>query len=125
MKSVIKDVFIVNENKPAEIQPISEDASVIINNGTWIAGLAGKVSLELEKYNFKVLKTENAIERNHATSVIYDLSNGAKKDSLATLIKISGATIAYDSPDWLKKYQTGSSTQPDFVLITGTESNKN
>ncbi|MHB8903853.1 MAG: LCP family protein [Patescibacteria group bacterium] len=125
IKEVIKNVFIVNENKPAEIPVIQDNASVIINNGTWITGLAGKVSVELEKYNFKVLKTENAIERNHTASIIYDLSNGAKKDSLATLIKISGATIAYDFPEWLKKYQTGSSTQPDFVLITGTEANKN
>lgn len=125
IKSVIKDVFINNENKPTEILPITESASVIINNGTWITGLAGKVSIELEKYNFKVLKTENAVERNHTDSVIYDLSNGAKKDSLTTLMKISGANIAYDSPDWLKKYQTGSSTQPDFILITGTAANKN
>lgn len=125
MKEAIKNVFIVNENKPAEIPAIKDNASVIINNGTWIAGLAGKVSVELEKYNFKVLRTENAVERNHSSSIIYDLSNGAKKDFLLTLIKISGATVAYDAPEWLKKYQTGSSTQPDFILVTGTDANKN
>jgi len=103
---------------------IKDNASVIINNGTWIAGLAGKASTELEKYNFKILKTENATDRNQTKSVIYDLTNGTKKDSLATLIQISGASLAYDSPDWLKKYQTGDINQPDFVLITGTDANK-
>jgi LCP family protein required for cell wall assembly len=124
IQDTVKNVFIDNANKPAAIQAIKDNASVIINNGTWIAGLAGKASTELEKYNFKILKTENAIDRNQTKSVIYDLTNGAKKDSLTILIQISGASVAYDSPDWLKKYQTGDINQPDFVLITGTDANK-
>jgi LCP family protein required for cell wall assembly len=124
IKEVVKDIFINNANRPAEITPIKDGASVIINNGTWIAGLGGEAAVKLEKYNFKILKTENAEERNHTSSIIYDLSRGSKKDSLETLINISKGTIAYDFPDWLKKYQTGDNNQPDFILITGTDANK-
>jgi len=124
IKGVVKNVFTVNENKLEIIPAIKDDASIIINNGTWIAGLAGKTSTGLEKYDFKIIKTENAVNRNYTESVVYDLSGGTKRDSLNTLIKISGADEAYDSPDWLKKYQTGDANQPDFVLITGTEAEK-
>lgn len=125
INNLIKNVFINNESKPAEIPAITDSASVIINNGTWIAGLAGKISTKLENYNFKIIKTENAPERNYTQSVIYDLSNGNKKDSLDTLVKISGATVSDNLPDWLKKYQAETTTQPDFILITGTDANKN
>lgn len=121
IQGVIKNVFVDSANKPAEIPLIKDGAKVIINNGTWVAGLANKASLALEKYDFKVIKTENAPERNFTKSVIYDLSYGAKKDSLDTLIKISGATISYDAPEWLKKYKTNNINQADFILITGTD----
>lgn len=123
MKETVQNVFINNANKPAEIAPIKDNASVIINNGTWIAGLAGKSSINLEKYDFKVIKTENAPERNYSKSIVYDLSQGSKKDSLETLIKVSGASQSLNNPDWLSKYKTGDINQPDFILITGTDAN--
>jgi len=125
MTAAIQNVFTDNANKPQEIPAITDNAGVIIDNGTWVAGLASKVSTNLEKYNFKIIKTENAPERNYAKSVIYDLTGGTKTDSLNTLVKVSGATLSYDSPEWLIKYKTNNINQADFILITGTDSDKN
>jgi len=105
------------------IEPISDNAKVFIANGTWIAGLAGKTSSTLAEYNFKVTGAGNAVERNYAQSVVYDLSAGAKNESLIALKKITGATQAFNSPEWLKQYQTGT-TESDFLLILGTDANK-
>ena len=105
------------------VDPISDSASVFIANGTWITGLAGKTSNTLEQYQFKIVGTGNAVERNYEQSVIYDLSSGEKNDSLNTLKKLTGATQAFNSPAWLEPYKTGDS-ESDFLLILGTSANK-
>lgn len=103
---------------------ISDNASVIINNGTWITGLAGKTSIALKESQFKIIGTGNAPERNYEKSIVYDLSYGRKNNSLEILKKITGATQAFDAPEWLQEYKTGDKQQPDFLLILGSEAEK-
>jgi len=105
------------------VEPITDNAQVFIANGTWIAGLASKTSSTLEQYNFKIIGTGNAVERNYSQSVVYDLSSGEKNDSLIALKKLTGATQAFNSPAWLEPYKTGT-TKSDFLLILGTDANK-
>lgn len=112
------------ETTPKKCESIKDGASVIINNGTWIAGLAGRFGAVLGDYKFKVLKTNNALDRNYENTVVYDLSSGQKNESLAILKKITGALQAFDSPAWLSEYQTNDANQPDFLIILGTDANK-
>ena len=115
---------ILTETTPKKYESIKDGATVIINNGTWITGLAGRFGAILGDYKFKVLKTNNALDRNYENTVVYDLSNGQKNESLAILKKITGALQAFDSPAWLSEYQTGDTNQPDFLIILGTDANK-
>ena len=110
-------------NTPIEIEKITDSAKLFIANGTWITGLAGKTSQSLEQYLFKVVGTGNAVERNYERTVVYDLSAGQKNESLIILKKITGATQAFNSPDWLEPYKNGDN-KSDFLLILGTDANK-
>lgn len=105
------------------VSPITDNVSVFIANGTWITGLAGKTSSTLEQYNYKIIGTGNAIERNYEQSVVYDLTTGEKNEALITLKKLTGATQAFNSPTWLEPYKAGDN-KSDFLLILGTSANK-
>ena len=111
---------------PAEETPetISDSASVIIANGTFITGLANRIEAVLVGYKFSVPQIGNAPQRNYAQTVVYDLTNGQKKSSLSALEKITGATLATDTPGWLKIYALDPNKQPDFILVLGTDADK-
>ncbi len=127
IRNLIQNIFASTSTTPdislKIINPITDNSKVFIANGTWITGLAGKTSNTLEQYQFKIVGTGNAVERNYAQSVIYDLSSGANNDSLTTLKKLTGATQAFNSPSWLEPYKTGEN-KSDFLLILGTSANK-
>ena len=126
IKNLVQNIFEstnLSVSIPEVIEPITDGARVFIANGTWITGLAGKTSSTLGKYQFKVVGTGNAIERNYEQTVIYDLSSGQKNDSLIALKKMTGATQAFNAPSWLEQYKTGDN-KSDFLLILGTDANK-
>jgi LCP family protein required for cell wall assembly len=122
MVQTIFDSQTTDTTKPV-VNPITDNAKVFIANGTWVTGLASKTSSTLAEYNFNVTGAGNAVERNYAQSVVYDLSVGAKNDSLTALKKLTGATQAFNSPSWLEQYKTGNN-ESDFLLILGTDANK-
>ncbi len=127
IRSLVQNIFENASTTPNTnikiISPITDSSKVFIANGTWITGLAGKTSTVLEKYQFDVIGTGNAVERNYEQSVVYDLTAGAKNDSLNTLKKVTGATQAFNSPAWIEPYKTGDN-KSDFLLILGTSANK-
>ena len=122
VQNIFSDNNILIENQP---EIISDGARVLILNGTWISGLAGKTAIVLEQSQFNILKTGNAPERNYTQTTVYDLTDGNKKDSFNILKKITSASSAYSLPEWVKNYQNASSTTstPDFLLILGTDAN--
>ncbi|MFA6171705.1 MAG: LCP family protein [Patescibacteria group bacterium] len=107
-----------------------EKTKVELKNGTWINGLAGQVSVDLEKYGFEITRISNSSHQNFQKSVIYDLTFGAKKDSLGILKEKTGANVSFDVPDWLteelKNDNAGKTdiNTPDFILILGEDANK-
>ncbi|MDD2807947.1 MAG: LCP family protein [Patescibacteria group bacterium] len=112
------------ESSKVKVQ--GENAKVEILNGTWINGLAGKMATDLEKYNFNITHIANCSRQNFERTVIYDLTFGAKKDSLEMLKKQTGANVSYTLPDWLKndlqaEAASGTVSQPDLVLIIGQD----
>ncbi|MFA5754391.1 MAG: LCP family protein [Patescibacteria group bacterium] len=129
IRTVIRNIFMSDDSDVAgttateetkKIPMISDNASVIILNGTWITGLATRTSVELAKSKFNILKTGNAPERNYTETTLYDLGHKAS-GSLSILRDIVSAKIATDTPAWMTAYQTGDTNQPDFILILGTD----
>lgn len=110
--------------KEEEIEKISDDASVIILNGTWISGLATKTSVHLEQAKFNVNKVGNAATRDYSRTTIYDLTLGNKNASLEILKRATGGEQAFDSPAWLEEYRQANPAS-DFLLILGTDANTN
>lgn len=124
IKTMVQTIFDSSATSTEKtIEPITDSAKVFIANGTWITGLAGKASNTLLEYQFKIVGTGNAIERNYEQSVVYDLTSGQKNDSLTAIKKLTGATQAFNSPTWLEPYKTGDN-ESDFLLILGTDANK-
>lgn len=104
----------------------NEQAKIKILNGTWINGLASKMSANLSKYNFNIVSIGNCSRQNFERSVIYDLTFGAKKDSLEALKKETGANVSFNLPEWLKNDLAAEATstkavQPDLILILGQD----
>lgn len=123
IRSLVKNIFpeenLVSEKKTSSIETISGTSTLVVLNGTWIAGLAGRKSALAKQSGFEIIEVANAPERNYEESIIYDLSSGEKKKELKSLENLLGAKSSKSIPDWLVNYQVSSST-PDLVLILGT-----
>ncbi len=125
----VKNVF-VDAPKEIKNKVITEHATIEVRNGTWINGLASKVSLDLEKMGFSVIRIGNSSRQNFQKSVIYDLSYGEKSKSLAILKEKTNANVSFGLPDWLIKDiskdlgNEKNPIQPDFLLILGQNADK-
>lgn len=116
LRQLFKNIF--NTSKIKE-----EGAKIAIQNGTSINGLAYNAALYLEKLNYQIISRGNAAAQNHQQTLIYDLTRGQKKNTLAGLAETLQADIISDElpADLIK---TGTSTsldseQPDIVIILG------
>lgn len=102
------------------ITSITGTSSVVVLNGTWITGLAGRKSAVAKQAGFSIMQVANAPERDYSNSVIYDLSDGEKKNSLKILANLIGATESDNLPNWAIDYTIGSSS-PDLILVLGSQ----
>lgn len=110
IRNLVKNIFAngaIEKTTALKIETINDEASVVILNGTWITGLAGKTAVMLEQAKFKINKIGNTAARNYTQSMVYDLSGGEKKESLKILKKITDAAEQYDAPEWLNAYRAG------------------
>lgn len=121
IRNMVQNIFLLNP--PIGEEPdnkIDDNSRVIILNGTWITGLAGKTSATLEAAKFEITQVGNAAARDYSSSLIFDLTDGKKKNSLEVLRRITSASVSANNPAWLSTYQTASSS-PDFILIVGND----
>jgi len=105
---------------------ITDQASVEILNGTDISGLAEKVAKKLRKYNFNVVNFRDSFIKDFKKSIIYDLTFGAKKESLNILKEEMRSDASFQIPQWLaddiaKNADIDSLVKPDFILILGPD----
>lgn len=123
IRSLVKNIFpeenLISENKKSSIDSISGTSTLVVLNGTWVTGLAGRKSALAKQAGFEIIEVANAPERDYQESIIYDLSSGEKKKELKSLEALLGAKKSNSIPEWLVDYQVSSST-PDLVLILGT-----
>ncbi len=88
-----------------------EGATIEIQNGTTISGLAGSEKTKLVNQGFIVTKTGNAVDQTRTTSIVYDLSGGKYPATSLALAKIYGSVST--------KKPIGISSSANFLVIIG------
>lgn len=117
--------------KETKTQVSEQNVKIEVQNGTWVNGLASKISVDLEKLGFNVVQIGNCSRQNFERSVIYDLTYGQKDSSLQILKEKTGANIGYGIPQWLldsiekkKMADPQKYIEPDFLFIAGQDAAK-
>lgn len=111
-------------------------ASVVLQNGTVIPGLAAVVANRVESAGFILQGTTNATTRNETKTTIYDRTNGAKPEHLARLKALLNASVSisllelnrrpgnFDATDLeasLINAEQPDSSGADFVVVLGSD----
>jgi LCP family protein required for cell wall assembly len=94
----------------------SEDARVLILNGTTTAGLATATAEELKSYGYNVVGVDNAPTSDYVQNQLIDLTNGSKKYTKSYLERRLELTSTTQSPAGIP-----DATEVDFVIILGTD----
>lgn len=97
----------------------ADDIRVEIQNGTTVPGLAYAASIILKENDFEVAKIGNAIKRDYAQTMVFDLTNGEKEKELALLRSLLDAEVSVTTSGWL----FSSTLVPSEVTLTD-ESNE-
>lgn len=118
VKEFVQNIFGSTPVK-VDVKPLQKPVNLQVVNGTWVTGLATKISAPLDTYNFVTTKS-NGSERNITKSTVYDLSYGKNEAAIQALKDLTGATLSYDTPAWLANLRNSTST-PDLVLVLGTD----
>lgn len=114
----------------AEKDKVTQEASTVeVLNGTWIGGLATQAATDIEKYGFDITYIGNSGQKDFQKSMIYDLTFGAKKESLAALQSKTDADVSTEMPAWLITNLSNRAVgkkiaKPDFILILGQNADK-
>jgi LCP family protein required for cell wall assembly len=106
--------YIRNNLKDAFLK--SENARVIILNGTTTAGLATETMEELKSYGYNVVNVDNAPTSNYVQNQLIDLTSGDKKYTKSYLERRLNLVSTTQSPAGIPDL-----TQADFVIILGTD----
>jgi polyisoprenyl-teichoic acid--peptidoglycan teichoic acid transferase len=80
---------------------ISSYATVEIQNGTYITGLASRTSQLIDGIEFNVLEIGNAKTRGYLYTLIYDFTNGEKMEGLELLETAAVADITLNEDGWV------------------------
>jgi LCP family protein required for cell wall assembly len=94
----------------------SENASVVVLNGTEITGLATRKAEELRSYGYNVTKVDSAPTSTYTGTVLVDLTNGTKKYTKRYLEQRLKTTAVSKVPD-----STVSTVGADFIIILGSD----
>lgn len=103
VRNALKDGFIASEN-----------AKILILNGTTIEGLATKKSDELKSYGYNVINIGTAPTQTYTKTILVDLRGNPKKYTKHYLEQRLGLTAVTSLPD--PKIVPGDA---DFVIILG------
>lgn len=94
----------------------SENASILVLNGTDKAGLAAAKGEELKSYGYNVIGVDNAPTKSYSNTIIVDMRNGSKKYTKNYLEKRFGVSVVGSLPD-----STIQTKNADFVIIIGSD----
>lgn len=91
-----------------------DDASVEIQNGTFVNGLARATQEKLEDLGYDIIAIGNAESRDYDRSIIYDFSDGEYADTLNFLAANYTDNITNQIP-------LGLTSSADFLIILGLD----
>lgn len=111
LAEIAKNIF-KEEKFPVEV--VSKKSKIALFNGTFITGLA-KSKSDLLINDFEIVEVANAPERNYEKTMIFDLTNGQKKEDLEKLKEKLTGEISAEIPSYLVN------NKADFVVILGEE----
>lgn len=94
----------------------SEDARIIILNGTTITGLATATSKELKSYGYNVVSVDNAPTSGYTNNILIDLTDGKLRYTKSYIERRLGLTAQNPDIEGLPGVD-----QADFVIILGTD----
>jgi hypothetical protein len=94
----------------------SENARVVILNGTATPGLASFREKELKSYGYNIVDIDNAPTNDYVSSRFIDLTNGAKPYTASYLEKRLNLKRETVTIEGLPTTETA-----DFVIILGTD----
>lgn len=94
--------------------PVSENPSIEILNGTFIAGWASTEKSILEAKGLKVVSVGNAPTRDYSSVHIYDLSGGKYPSTAAKLADTYGVAVS--------KSGAPADSDADFLVVLGKKS---
>lgn len=93
----------------------SEDAKIMILNGTDVTGLATKKSKELKSYGYNIVSVGDAPTKAYANTILVNLRGDSKKYTLSYLEKRLGLKATNSLPD-----NAIDASAADFVIILGS-----
>ena len=93
----------------------SEQSVVEVQNATAVEGHATTAAEHLEGIGFKAVSANAARLSDPGRTIIYDLTNGQKPDSLAVLLVTLGGTVGKQAP------VAKTSPSPDFIVVLGRD----
>jgi len=127
IRAIAQQPFETKEAIKAQEEP-EEDVAVEIRNGTNITGYASRMSNLLEEEGYIVQGIGNASKKGYEKTVVYDLTNGARNEALATLLSMLNANAATAPAGWTQASATADERRPadpehtDFLIVLGDSS---
>lgn len=106
IKQFVENIFSIGRMR-------SENPIVEVQNATEIPGHAYTASAQLGQVGFKASITNAGSLSNPERTVVYDLTNGQKPDSLAVLLTTFSARLGSTPP------VSKTSLDPDFIVVLG------
>ena len=113
LASIVNNIFDQSINS-ANKDLINQKTKIIVQNGTTYPGLAFDIAQKLKSLNFEVLQISNAPEQNYKKTIIYNLTQGEKEESLKILKEKLEAEVSSSRPDFLD-----NELPADFLIILG------
>lgn len=120
IKTIFETVEPPGQSATESVLFLGEKPTIRIQNGTRIEGLATKTAQKFTNTGFNVVSFGNAEERHAEQTILYDLTYGAKKESLAYLEKTFGLRAQIT-----QKKSNSSESQSDFLVILGSDVTEN
>lgn len=110
-----------------EPELVKEQAKVVVQNGTKVAGLGGRTGDLLRNSQFDVASVSNAVVRDAQYTLLLDLTGGKKpaaQEELATLMHVTPEHISSVSLEQLDPLVINTKEVPpdsDFLVVVGLD----
>lgn len=135
LQEIARNIFNLGQKEKTKEESKKEEARIEIQNGTSGEGLAYNTSMMLRAMGYEVVKISNAKTQDYEKTVIYDLSQGKKPNTLEILKEKFDTNVSPDIPAWLSSSSGATevrlpndsqkkSEPADFLIILGKNSAK-